>query len=133
MAVSQRLSRADETSSAAWEIEAADEQLARYGFRIADLSACAPHAEKPRRDCARAIAALLHDPALFAVLKRQQRLPVKQLAQASRVRQNVIERHRRYIIAAAVLMSGDYPRLCSYLQTVKQEMRRACPPAQHRC
>ena len=133
MAVSQRLSRSDETSSAAWEIEAADEQLARYGFRIADLSACAPHTEKPRRDCARAIAVLLHDPALFGVLKRQQRLPVKQLAQASRVRQNVIERHRRYIIAAAVLMSGDYPRLCSYLQTVKQEMRRACPPAQHRC
>lgn len=122
MEVSQSLSQKD-SGTAVWEIEAANQQLSPYGFRLADLPACVPHAEKLRRDCARAAAVLLQCPALMAELRRLQRLPVKRLAAASRVRQSVIERHRRYIIAAALLVSGNYPRLCAYLEPIKHEMQ----------
>lgn len=127
MEVSQSLSQKD-SETAAWEIEAANQQLSPYGFSLTDL--CVPHAEKPRRDCARAAAVLLQCPELMAELRRLQRLPVKRLAVASRVRQSVIERHRRYIIAAVLLVSGNYPRLCAYLEPVKNEMHAvACAAA----
>lgn len=120
IAVSDALSQ-NRSETAMWEIEAANQQLYPYGFCLADLSACVPHAERPRRDCAKAIAVVLQCPNLFAELKRLQRLPVKRLARTSHVRQSVIERHRRYIIAAVLLLSGDFPKLCTYLQDVKPE------------
>ncbi|MDR3837586.1 MAG: hypothetical protein Q3X70_07615 [Agathobaculum sp.] len=32
-----------------------------------------------------------------------------------------ITRHRDYIVAAALLIDGDYPILCTYLQTMRKE------------
>ena len=81
MEVSQSLSQKD-SETAAWEIEAANQQLSPYGFSLTDL--CVPHAEKPRRDCARAAAVLLQCPELMAQLRRLPRLPESPLRQSPR-------------------------------------------------
>ena len=48
-------------------------------------------------------------------------LPIKALAQQCGVSARTITRHRDYIVAAALLIDGDYPILCTYLQTMRKE------------
>lgn len=43
------------------------------------------------------------------------------LAQQCGVSARTITRHRDYIVAAALLIDGDYPILCTYLQTMRKE------------
>ena len=43
------------------------------------------------------------------------------LAPLCGVSARTITRHRDYIVAAALLIDGDYPILCTYLQTMRKE------------
>lgn len=120
LAVAEKLAEPG-PASAADEIEAADALFGEYGFSFYDLADCSPRADKTRKGCARAIAALLRTAVLFAELQNTHSLPIKALAAASGVPKKLIERHRRYIIAAALLLDGDYPMLSEYLQTIRRE------------
>lgn len=111
-------------AGAAEEIEEANRLFRGYGFCFYDLGKCSPRAEKTRRGCAAAVAALLRTPALLAELRRAHALPVKALAAQSGVSRKLVERHRNYIVAAALLLEGDYPVLSEYLQTIRKEIAR---------
>ena len=71
--------------------------------------------------CAAAVGTLLHSPVLFASMQSAHSLPIKALAQQCGVSARTITRHRDYIVAAALLIDGDYPILCTYLQTMRKE------------
>lgn len=119
-AVTEQMSEAKPVS-AQDEIEAANTVFERYGFAFYDLAASSPKSDKTRRSCAAAVGTLLHSPVLFASMQSAHSLPVKALAQQSGVSVHTIARHRNYIVAAALLIDGDYPILCTYLQTMRKE------------
>lgn len=119
-AVAEQMSEAAPVS-AKGEIEAANTVFHRYGFAFYDLASSAPRTEKTRRSCAAAVGTLLHSPVLFASMQGAHSLPVKALAQQSGVSARTLIRHRDYIVAAALLLDGDYPILCTYLQTIRRE------------
>ena len=102
------------TVCAAEEIESADEQFAKYGFSFYDLASCSPKSDKTRRGCGMA-----------ASLRRTHELPVRALAKESGVSARLIERHRNYIVAAALLLDGDYPVLSSYLGSIRRYLHEA--------
>lgn len=110
------------TATAAEEIETANALFAPYGFCFYDLGKCSPRAEKTRKGCAAVVATLLHTSDLFRQLERTHTLPVQALAQHSGVKKKLIERHREYIIAAALLLRGEFPTLAAYLQTIRKEV-----------
>lgn len=102
------------------EILAANELLSTYGFRFFDLTECSPQQDKTRRECARAIRFMLTDSALFAALEKTRKLPIKALAAASGVSRKTLDRYRKYIIMAVLILDGDYPQLAEYLKFVKE-------------
>ena len=108
------------TVCAAEEIESADEQFAKYGFSFYDLASCSPKSDKTRCGCGMAAAALSRSSVLVASLRRTHELPVRALAKES-----LIERHRNYIVAAALLLDGDYPVLSSYLGSIRRYLHEA--------
>jgi len=110
---------------AAEEIESADEQFAKYGFSFYDLASCSPKSDKTRRGCGMAAAALSRSSVLAASLRRTHELPVRALAKESGVSARLIERHRNYIVAAALLLDGDYPVLSSYLGSIRRYLHEA--------
>ena len=112
-AVAEQMSEAKHIS-AQEEIEAANTVFEKCGFAFYDLAASSPKSDKTRRSCAAAVGTLLHSPVLFS-------LPIKALAQQCGVSARTITRHRDYIVAAALLIDGDYPILCTYLQTMRKE------------
>ena len=119
-AVAEQMSEAKPVS-AQDEIEAANTVFERYGFAFYDLAASSPKSDKTRRSCAAAVGTLLHSPVLFASMQSAHSLPIKALAQQCGVSARTITRHRDYIVAAALLIDGDYPILCTYLQTMRKE------------
>ena len=103
------------------EIVAANAMLEEYGFRFFDLTECSPQQEKTRRECAAAIRGLLKDPPLLVSLLRQNRkLPMTELYRLSGVSRKTLDRYRKYIIMAALILSDDYPQLAGYLKYVKE-------------
>ncbi len=105
------------------EIVAANAMLGTYGFRFFDLTECSPRQEKTRRECAAAIRGLLRDPPLLVeLLRRNKKLPTAELQRLSGVSRKTLDRYRKYIIMAALVLSEDYPQLAEYLKFVKEGM-----------
>lgn len=103
------------------EIESVEGVLQRYRFTFFDLEKCSPKAEKTKRACAAAVRCLLENPMLLREMRCSAQLPTKILEQTLHLPRKILERHRRYIIAAAEILSGEYPCLGGYLSTIGKE------------
>ena len=103
------------------EIVAVNDELNLYGFRFFDLTDCSPKQDRTRSECAKAIRCLLARPDLMAELTRTRKLPVQALAKGSGVSKKLIDRYRKYLVMATVVLSGDYPMLAEYLRFVRKE------------
>ena len=112
-----------EASSVKDEIEALSDILSEYGFDFFDLTDSSPVSRKTKRECARAIIALMNDETLLGLMRKRKTLPIRDLALRSGVRSKLLERHRRYIIAATEILNGEYPLLAEYMSYIKKEMK----------
>ena len=101
------------------EIEALGQQLEAYGFSFFDLPACSPRAGKTKEACGRAVRTMLERNDLTDRMARTGTLPMKDLQKASGVSGKILERHRRYIITAVLILRGDYPGLSEYLRQIR--------------
>ena len=109
--------------SATEEIREVQKILLEYGFSFYDLADASPRAAKTKAECAKAVGALLRDRELFLEMQRKRALPMKALARTSGVNKKILERHRRYIIAAAVILNGEYPLLAAYMDYIRKTMK----------
>lgn len=127
LSVQQRVaeeSAAEDTAAAARdEIEAVSGILSRYGFSFFDLADCSPHTEKTRRACRLAVRTMLRVAELLALMRRKLALPMKELERESGVGRKLLDRHRRYIIAATEILDGDFPILAGYMDYIRKEER----------
>ncbi|MFC5648261.1 RNA polymerase sigma factor SigI [Paenibacillus solisilvae] len=98
------------------EIEEYNTCLKGYGISFAELPEISPkHADS--RQLLIAISRLFVEAEhLFEAFEVKQKLPVKELCEMASVSRKTIERNRKYIIALAILHTGKYPYLQSYLQ-----------------
>lgn len=104
------------------EIEAVQDILKGYGFSFFDLTECSPKAEKTKRACAKAVCALLTDAQLLSRMRETKTLPIKELQKTSGVPRKILERHRRYIIAATEILNGEYPLLADYMWYIRKQL-----------
>ena len=102
------------------EIEEANLLLASYGFSFFDLTQCSPHAQKTKKACAQVINYMLSNPLLINDMKASKQLPLKIMENNVHVPRKILERHRKYIIAAIEILSGGYPNLAEYLRYIRE-------------
>ena len=113
-----------ESNQLSLEIETANTAFASYGFSFFDLADCSPKAGKTKEACAKAVAYLLHNPVLINELHASKQLPLKIIEKNARVPRKILERHRKYIIAAIEILSGEYPCLAEYMRFIRKELDR---------
>ena len=111
----------DPASRAREEIAEMQEILSKYGFSFFDLADCSPKAEKTKKSCAQAVRTLIASVILMAKMRLKRMLPVKELSEQSGVVRKILDRHRKYIIAAAEILDGDFPILAGYMAFIKQK------------
>ncbi len=106
-------------SETALEIYQLQEELARYGIRFAQLSGDAPKAQKTKDACVRVISHVLKNPQMVAEVKKQGTLPGKTIIDALGITKKLLERHRKYLLAVILILSGDYPVLSHYFDDIE--------------
>jgi RNA polymerase sigma factor len=111
-----------EQDSLKLEIEAANAAFGEYGFSFFDLASCSPKAGKTKTSCAKAVGYLLQSPALITEMRTVHRLPMQFLEKNIKIPRKILERHRKYIIAAVEILSGEYPFLAEYMRTIREEI-----------
>jgi RNA polymerase sigma factor len=120
MAVAEQVSKQDH-GDLKLEIEDANIRFSVYGFSFFDLSECSPHAGKTRKACAKAVNYMQQNPILISDLRSTKQLPLKTIEKNAHIPRKILERHRKYIIAAIEILSGEYPYLAEYLRYIREE------------
>lgn len=108
-------------SDAKLEIQMISETLKEYGITFLELSDTSPKASKTKLVCASAVRFLVQNPLLLNEMRRSKTLPLKIIEKNIYLPRKVLERHRKYIIAGAEIISGDYPILSEYLRFMREE------------
>ncbi len=110
------------TNSMRDEIDAVQQIFRKYGFSFSDLKACSPKAEKTKKACAQAVIILLKNEELFTKMRSQKMLPIKEIREICAIPRKILDRHRKFIIASAEIMKGEYPLLGEYMRYVRNMM-----------
>lgn len=108
-------------SDAKLEIQMISETLKEYGITFLELSDTSPKAGKTKIVCGSAVRYLVQNPLLLNEMRRTKTLPLKIIENKMNLPRKVLERHRKYIIAGAEIISGDYPILSEYLRFMREE------------
>lgn len=106
------------------EINAAQDLLKPFGFSFYDLTKCSPKAGRSRQKCSEVLAVLLSSPEMMEQLYQKHMLPAGELTAQSGISGKVIDKHRRYLIAAALILDGDFPLLAEYLKPVREAVKK---------
>jgi len=110
----------DERQALKLEIEAANALFNAYGFSFYDLSDCSPKSRKTKQACALAVNYLMRSPPLLSQLRDSKRLSIQVLEKSSEIPRKILERHRKYIIAATEILCGDFPYLSEYIKFIRK-------------
>lgn len=101
------------------EIMTANKMLQEYGFRFFDLVTCSPKQDRSREECAAAVRAALRSTEIRKKLRTTKKLPSRELFRESGISKKTLDRYRKYIIMAILILDDDYPLLSDYLKFIK--------------
>lgn len=104
-----------------YEILEITEKLKEYNIDFIQLEGQSPKALKTRETCKDVIRNIIDSSILLEEVKRTKMLPLKILSKNLKVPRKNIERHRKYIIAAIEILSGEYPYLREYFRYVWED------------
>ncbi len=97
------------------EIEALNEELQKYDISMNDLYTSSPKSAKTKDSCRTVIGAIFLPPPIVRLIKETKKLPIKDILSRVKISNKIIDRHRKYLIAASIILDGDYPLISEYL------------------
>jgi len=103
------------------EILEINERLTKYGFSFYDIADCSPKEAKTKAECAKAITYILDTLRAAEAVEKTGKIPIKDVVANTDVSKKLLDRYRRYIVMAVIVLNGEYPLLADYLQYVRKE------------
>ncbi len=100
-----------------WEIDALTEELSKIGISFFDLARATPKSRKTKRCCRDAINLITGNSKLAASVISGHILPIKEITESAGISRKTVERHRKYIMAAIIVLTQDYPLLSEYFRS----------------
>lgn len=98
-----------------FEIMEFQEQLAIYGISLDELSRISPKHQDARDRSIQIGQLIAGTPAYRTYLEHKKELPLKELVKHPGITRKTLERHRKYIIAVAIILMSDWPYLRSFV------------------
>ncbi|WP_060207277.1 RNA polymerase sigma-I factor [Sporosarcina koreensis] len=90
--------------------------LEEYGLSFSELAKVSPKHVDSRKTAFQIAQIIAETPEFFELLSENKRLPIKQLEHIVEVSRKTIERHRKYIIAVALLLNHDFTYIKEYVK-----------------
>jgi RNA polymerase sigma factor len=98
------------------EILTLNELLGDYDITFMELTKCSPKAGKTKTACRLAISFLAENREIMEKMHTTKLFPLKIITENTKVPRKILERHRKYIITAAEILSNDFPLLQEYIK-----------------
>lgn len=94
--------------------------LREFHLSFEELVEQSPKHIDARQNAMKVAQTLIEDNELKEIFYQKKRLPIKQLEKKVEVSRKTIERNRKYIMAMAIILTGDYVYLKDYIKGVLQ-------------
>lgn len=107
--------REQERFSLSEEIDLLSKTLMEVNITFDNLSDICPKQNRSRKQCTALAGEIVSDPALKEQFLHSYRIPQAELARRFGISEKTVEKHRRYIVAIAIILSGDYPGIQAFL------------------
>ncbi len=98
------------------EIEDLKQELDGWGLTYFDVAKSSPKQEGTRKTYLQVVNYIMSTPELLGSMKRKQYLPIAEILRNLKIPRKKIERGRNYIIAAVLILSGDYQYLKDFVE-----------------
>lgn len=98
------------------EIQQLKDALAGYDISFFELERVCPKNKNTKKICKDVISYIKNNPELLNQTLANKNLPLAQIEEGLRIKRKKFERHRKYILAVLVILSGDYPCLEEYVK-----------------
>lgn len=97
-----------------WEIEALTDELKLFDISFFELAGLTPKSRKTKRLCYDAIKYITDNSKLVDIILKKHILPIKEITDNIKSNRKTLERHRKYIITAVIVLTQDYPAIAGY-------------------
>lgn len=111
----------EERSLLRHELESLSKVLETYGLSFLELTHIAPKQKRSRSLCAALANQVTEDQEMRSHFFKTKRLPQQELSRLFNISEKTVEKHRKYIVALVLILSGEYPAIRSFLP--EQEVR----------
>lgn len=91
-----------------YEIEALNYELSGFEITFFDVAKNSPKSGKTKKECASVIRHIIDKNGMVEFIREKKYIPVKEIISDIGVNRKILERHRNYIIAVVLVMSGEY-------------------------
>lgn len=102
-------------SDAAVEIYSLKRELADFHIEFNDLAADSPKSRKTKQACLTVIDYVSASPQMTDRMRLMGILPSAAICRDTGVKEKILERHRKYLIAGILIRTGDYHIIAEYL------------------
>lgn len=102
------------------ELAILTDELKKFDISFFDLQKVTPKSKKTKLACFSIIRHIIQNSILTAEIKLNGVIPIKTILDGVNINRKVIERHRKYIITAVVILTGDYEIIAEYFKDVKE-------------
>ena len=109
----------DVVSEAQLELALLKEKLLSYDISFFELPKFTPKSRKTKRETFKVIECISESEELRNSLAETGKIPVGAVIERVGASRKLMERHRKYIIAAVIILSGDYPTAAEYIKNAK--------------
>lgn len=103
------------------EIAMLSDTLSQHNLSFTDLAHISPKQKRSRRLCTQLAQAVCDNALWYQGFCQTAQLPQKLLSEQFNISPKTIEKHRRYIVALILILSGDYPCIATYIPTLKED------------
>lgn len=111
------------SNDARYEIEELTSELKAFGISFFDVSGSSPKTQKTKRDCLSAVRYIISDKKIIENIKTKKYIPAAQVSSGAGIKTKILERHRSYIIAVTLIMTGEYELIQEYFSQLKEVFR----------
>lgn len=101
-----------------WEITQLVNELVPFGITLSDVAANCPKQDKSVNSCRQVITYLINEPDQMESLLETGKLPVTDIMKETSVKKKTLERHRKYLVAIAVIYYRRYDGMINHLTEV---------------
>ncbi|MCR4922755.1 MAG: hypothetical protein K5931_01970 [Lachnospiraceae bacterium] len=101
------------------EIIALTTELKKYDIKMSELFDFSPKSYNTKGSCKKVVGAIFLPPPLVELLKKKKKLPIRDIIKRTDVSKKIIDRHRKYLMAVALILDGDYPNIREYVKDLE--------------